>query len=192
MHQNAKFWILLAIFEVVFGGAIFAITRHVYIADAIGVGVYEGTDSEALQEWTSENQQSNSAMLDALISLPATTSEDPAEIFRLANVYFADKRYDKAAVQYERLLSIDPTSADIHNNLGITWHYLGRSAEALRVLDEGIAVDPTNQRIWLTLGFVHKEVGNIDEARAALATATQMGPENEVGASAARMLEELP
>ena len=49
-------------------------------------------------------------------------------------------------------------------------HYtkLYESGEALSRLDEGVAADPGNQRIWLTLGFVNSQLGNIDEARKAL------------------------
>jgi Flp pilus assembly protein TadD len=81
---------------------------------------------------------------------------------------------------------------DTYNNLGITLHYLGRSAEALRWLNEGIAKDPTYQRIWLTLGFVNSELGDTGQARIALTKAVQMGADNEIGQSAVRMLENLP
>jgi tetratricopeptide (TPR) repeat protein len=192
MHQSAKFWILLAIFQVAFGVTIYSFTRHFYIDGADGVVENTIIESEQIQEWTNEYEQNNSPMLDALTSFSANTTQDPEEIYRLANMYFADKQYDKAAEQYERLLSFDSGSATAHNNLGITLHYLGRSTEALRILDEGIALEPTNQRIWLTLGFVNKELGNNDEARAALTTATQMSLDNEVGKAAARMLATLP
>lgn len=192
MHQSAKFWILLAIFQVAFGVTIYALTRHFYIDGADGVVENTIIESERVQEWTNEYEQNNSPMLDALTSFSANTTQDPAEIYRLANMYFADKQYDKAAEQYERLLSLGSSSATAHNNLGITLHYLGRSTEALRILDDGIALEPTNQRIWLTLGFVNKELGNNDEARVALTTATQMSLDNEVGKAAARMLATLP
>jgi Flp pilus assembly protein TadD len=70
--------------------------------------------------------------------------------------------------------------------------YLGRSTEALRALDEGIALDPTYQRIWLTLGFVNGQIGNIEEARKALTTAVQMGANSDVGQAAAELLENFP
>ncbi len=102
------------------------------------------------------------------------------------------KQYDRAADLYERLLVFGPNNVDTYNNLGITLHYLGRSAEALRKLNEGVAVDPTYQRIWPTLGFVNSHLGNTEQARTALTTAAKMGANNEVGQSAVRMLEDLP
>lgn len=192
MHQGAKFWIMLAIFQVVFGVAVFAVTRNFYLADAHSAGQNAVVDSRPTQERRKLFQHDDLSMLDALVSTPANATQDPAEIYRLANTYFADKKYEEAAKLYERLLTFNPGGADIQNNLGITLYYLGRPSEALQVLDEGITVDPANQRIWLTLGFVNKGLGNVDEARAALTKAMQMSPDNEIGKSAAGMLAELP
>jgi Tfp pilus assembly protein PilF len=192
MHQSAKFWILLAIFQTVFGVAVFALTRHFYIVGTDGAVQNTEIESERTQQWPDQYRQDDLKMLEALVSPPVNTTQDPVEISRLANTYFTEKKYDKAAEQYERMLSLNPGSADVHNNLGITLHYLGRSTEALQILDEGITVEPTNQRIWLTLGFINKGLGNVDEARAALTKAMQMSPDNEVGKSAASMLAELP
>jgi Flp pilus assembly protein TadD len=116
---------------------------------------------------------------------------DPAEISRQADQFFANRQFQQAANAYERLLKFDPSNAEIYNNLGLTLHYLGRSEEALRRLNEGIAVDPENQRIWLTLGFVNSQVGNVEQARKALTTATETGSDESIRQSAMNMLEAL-
>ena len=192
MWRDAKFWVILIVFQTAFGIAVFTLTRHFYATGADGVIGSAVVSSEQSQEWTGQDLEKNSAMLDSLVAFSADSTQDPAEISRLGNMYFAKRQYEKAAEQYERLLSFGPSNADAHNNLGITLHYLGRSDEALRILDEGIKLEPANQRIWLTLGFVNKELGNIDAARTALTTAIQMGVESEIGKSAAGMLESLP
>jgi len=89
-------------------------------------------------------------------------------------------------------LVLEPNDVDTYNNLGLTLHYLGRSTEALDKLNEGVAVDPTYQRIWLTLGFVNRQLGNTGQARTALTTAVKMDADSEIGQSATKMLEELP
>jgi Flp pilus assembly protein TadD len=83
-------------------------------------------------------------------------------------------------------------NVNTYNNLGITLFYLGRSDDALRRLNEGIALDPSYQRIWLTLGFVNGQLGNFREARTALNRAVGMGADNEIGQSAMQMLDGLP
>jgi Flp pilus assembly protein TadD len=93
---------------------------------------------------------------------------------------------------YEQLLSFSPNDAEIYNNLGLTLQYLGRSNEALRTLNEGVAVDAGHQRIWLTLGYVNSQLGNTEEARTALTNAVQVGSDESIRESARRMLDELP
>jgi Flp pilus assembly protein TadD len=119
-------------------------------------------------------------------------TDDPAVIARQADDFFARERYSEAADLYERLLALGYNEVDTYNNLGITLHYLGRHAEALRILKEGVEVDSNYQRIWLTLGFVNSQMGNTAEARAALGTAVQLGADTEVGKAAAKMLADLP
>jgi Flp pilus assembly protein TadD len=97
-----------------------------------------------------------------------------------------------AAELYERLLVLGPNNVETYNNLGITLHYIGRSNEALRRLNEGVAIDPAHQRIWLTLGFVNSQLGNTEQARAALNTAADLNAANEIGKSAIKMLADLP
>jgi len=89
-------------------------------------------------------------------------------------------------------LAFDPTNVEVHNNLGLTLHYLGRSEEALRRLNDGVALDSNNQRIWLTLGYVNSQLGNVEHARTALTKATQIGSNESIRQSAERMLDELP
>jgi len=90
------------------------------------------------------------------------------------------------------LLAFNPDDGEIHNNLGLTLHYLGRSTEALDRLEEGAAVDPQNQRIWLTLGYVNSALGNTGQAREALTNAIQTGSDESIRQSAKKMLEALP
>lgn len=192
MHQNAKFWIGLAIFQVVFGATVFALTRDFYMEGSGGASQRAVLKSPSSRGVSQMFEREDLRVFDGVISAPQSTSQDPVEISRLANTYFSDGNYDKAAQQYERLLSFNPSNADVHNNLGISLHYIGRSLDALQILDEGITVEPTNQRVWLTLGFVNKSLGNVGEAKVALTNAMEMNPQNEIGKSATAMLTELP
>jgi len=189
MIRNSRFWLAMAVFQVAFGLAVFAITRHYYIEDEVArVSSVPGHPTE--DTWPEPNAESD---LENLISnFPGNSPiDDPVKISHQADEYFSTQQYDKAADSYRKLLKFDPENADTYNNLGITLHYLGRSAEALQVLNEGVVVDPSYQRIWLTLGFVNSQVGNTGKAREALTTATQMGADTEVGQSATQMLQAL-
>lgn len=181
----------MATFQIVFGLTIFTITRQYYTPDSDNVSGEPTEISQPEFVWPDGITGTNPSKLNSsTFSQPAV--EDPAEISRQAGEYFTNRQYDKAAELYEQLLVLDPNNAETHNNLGITLHYIGRSNEALRLLNEGVAIDPAHQRIWLTLGFVNSQLGNTEQARAAFNTAVNLNATNEIGKSAMKMLADLP
>ena len=191
MIRNVRFWIAAVLFQAAFGLAVFAITRQYYMHDPAPVA--SGTVRAAPQPdaWPDLGADSD---LDSLMSeMPSDPPPvtDPEAISRLADEYFGNGQYEEAAVLYAKVLASGSKNVNTYNSLGLTLHYLGRSTEALQKLNEGIAVDPGYQRIWLTLGFVNSQMGNIEEARKALTKAVQLGADNEVGQSAQEMLQSL-
>ena len=190
MLHGARFWVLMAIFQVIFGLVVFTITRQYYIQDADKISASPTPTRQPATSWPERSADSG---LEELIStFPGSSiTNDPAAMSRQANEFFSSRQYDKAADLYEQLIAAGSRNVDTYNNLGITLHYLGRSAEALQVLNEGVAVDPAYQRIWLTLGFVNSQLGNNEQSRAALTKAVEMDPSTDVGQSAKQMLNGL-
>lgn len=181
----------MALFQVLFGFAVFAITRDYYQQEPVKVRAHPSTLSPSASTWPQGITESDIARLAPGV-FGETTSEDPAQISRQADEFFGRGQYQQAANSYERLLAFDSTNVEVHNNLGLTLHYLGRSEEALRRLNDGVALDSNNQRIWLTLGYVNSQLGNVEQARTALTNATQIGSDDSIRQSALRMLDELP
>ena len=176
-------------FQVLFGLSVFAITRDYYLQDANPVIAHPpAIDQSALVQ----RERSVETVRTRPPAWDGSPAEDPFEISRQADEFFANKRYDRAADLYERLLSFDPNNVEVNNNLGLTLHYLGRSTEALLRLNDGVVADPSNQRIWLTLGFVNSQLGNTEEARTTLTTATRIGSDESIRQAALSMLENLP
>ena len=191
MMRDARFWIFVATFQAVFGLAVFAITRHYYASDPARVSPEVAAKVESFPLWPGTVAGTDALPLSSSMP-PQSTSTDPVEISRQADEFFSDQKYDRAAVLYQQLLTFDANNVEIYNNLGITLHYLGRSAEALQKLNEGLALNPTHQRTWLTLGYVNSQLGNTEPARRALTNASQMGTDEEIHQSALKMLESLP
>ena len=193
MNHNAKFWIQMILFQVIFGLTIFTFTRQYYMQDpgkANATPSVMGQSAPAGPHRAIETVGTELTQFDP--ELPgAMKSGDPAVLARQADEFFAKEQYQQAADVYQQLLATGQNDVDTYNNLGITLHYLGRSTEALDVLNKGVAVDSNYQRIWLTLGFVNKQLGNNEQARMALTTAVQLDAANDVGKSAAKMLEGL-
>ena len=191
MILDTRFWIVLVVFQVVFGLAIFAITREYYMPDVDNVSAHPPITDRSPVGWTSGITEADISRLSSS-ALSLSNSQDPAAISRQADVAFTNKQYDRAAELYEQLLSFSPNDAEIYNNLGLTLHYLGRSDEALRRLNDGVAVDAEHQRTWLTLGYVNSQLGNAEQARIALTNAVQLGSNESIRQAAMKMLEELP
>lgn len=180
----------MAIFQLAFGLGVFALTRNHYAQDAGAARAAAPAPSSASS--TRPPADGKSEMEQLISSVPGPQANiDPFELASMADDAFDGQQFERAADLYHQLLMADPANVDTYNNLGLTLHYLGRSAEALGVLNEGVGVDPGYQRIWLTLGFVSAQAGQAAEARAALARAVELGADTEVGRSASDMLQAL-
>jgi tetratricopeptide (TPR) repeat protein len=189
--SGAKFWLSMLAFQIAFGGTVFALTRQYYMdAQApVAAGRAEAHAPIPAPAWPDPEAGISPALLSGLSGEPSL--DDPMALARQADELFANKQYDRAVDLYTRLLALEPDNVDTYNNLGLTLHYVGRSAEALSKLNEGIALNPTYQRIWLTTGFVNAQIGDLEQARLALSNAVMIGPDTDVGRSASRMLEGL-
>lgn len=191
MARDKRFWTLLVIFQIFFGLAVFAFTRDYYMQETQSVTGHPPIANQGATSWSRGVTATDISRLSSP-GLVEPTPSDPAEIYRRAEEFFANKQYAQAASLYEQLLAYSPNDAEIYNNLGLTSFYVGRPDDALRWLNEGVTKDAGHQRIWLTLGYVNSQLGNTEEARAALTNATQVGSDESIRESAQKMLSELP
>ncbi|MDX1380017.1 MAG: tetratricopeptide repeat protein [Xanthomonadales bacterium] len=211
MNRSVRFWTLLAVFQVAFGLTVFGLTRNYYLEHVGGEGPAPPPTSGAVHPMPTvpaDTPQDDLARLIATFPGPAgqagpvgdatggptgdpTGDVGPVELARQGDLAFGGGEYARAAELYARALAAGDEDVNTYNRLGLTLHYLGRSGEALQVLGEGVGLDAGYQRIWLTLGFVHGQVGHPDQAREALERAWDMDPESDVGRAAADMLKQF-
>lgn len=196
MNRGARFWTFLAVFQVAFGLAVFGLTRQYYLETGragAGAPVPRPGTTHPLPALPTGTPEDDLARL--IATFPgrndAAGSRDPDELARQGDVFFGSGQYQQAAERYAQALAAGDRDVNTYNSLGLTLQYLGRPGEALQVLNEGVALDPGYQRIWLTLGFVHAQVGHVDQANEALERAWDIDPESDVGRSAADMLNQL-
>jgi tetratricopeptide (TPR) repeat protein len=190
--RGATFWITMTVFQLAFGLTVFALTRHYYMSSApapqlpawaVGLGTALPGGAAPVEPRAAAPGQAPFA---------ASADDDPSAMSQRADAAFSSGNYAEAAALYERLLAIDPQNVELHNNLGLTLHYLGRADESLETLAAGLKIDPTHQRTWLTTGFVNLRLGKTAEARAALAKARDIGTDTQIRQSAEKMLAGLP
>jgi Flp pilus assembly protein TadD len=188
MNINSKLIAVVLLLQIVTGVVVFAITRAYYLDTA-------GDDSVAMSRQQAETANLTTDQLIRSLEEKITqqpTSENPAELNQQANEAFQRQDFERAAELYQRLVELSPEDASAYNNLGLTLHYLGRSDDALQILQMGSELQPNFQRIWLTLGFVNKGIGKNPEARQAFERAVALGADTDPGKSAQAMLHELP
>jgi tetratricopeptide (TPR) repeat protein len=191
MNRDKKFWTLLLVFQVFFGLVVFAVTREYYMPDETAPRGHTLTAAPAASGWSRGMTATDVARLTSP-GLVDTGPSDPAEIYQRAEEFFVARQYAQAAQLYEQLLTFSPNDAEIYNNLGLTLFYLGRGDDALARLNEGVTKDPAHQRIWLTLGYVNSQLGNIQQAREALTKAAETGGNASIREAAVEMLAKLP
>lgn len=191
MNRDKKFWTLLLVFQVFFGLVVFAVTREYYMPDETAPRGHTLTAAPAASGWSRGMTATDVARLTSP-GLVDTAPSDPAEIYRRAEEFFVARQYAQAAQLYEQLLTFSPNDAEIYNNLGLTLFYLGRGDDALARLNEGVTKDPAHQRIWLTLGYVNSQLGNVQQAREALTKAAETGGNASIREAALEMLANLP
>lgn len=179
-------WIVAIVLLIFYGFAVFAITRDYYLRQPAPPEEASTPQAEQARTWLEEQVGAPAPDPDA-----ALRSNDPVRLGQVADRLFTDGEYREAVPLYRRLLELEPRDVEAHNDLGLALHYTGRSGEALKILQAGVAKGPEHQRIWLTLGFVRAATGEVDGAREALRKARSLGPETPVGEEAERLLGRL-
>jgi len=118
-------------------------------------------------------------------------TSDTQALASLGDQYFESRNYEQAIEIYKKILENSLDDVDTYNDLGLAYLYTGNPDLAEEMLIKGIEIAPEYQRIWLSLGFILKSTGKNEKARSVLQNAMDMGPNNEIGLEASKMLGEL-
>jgi tetratricopeptide (TPR) repeat protein len=121
--------------------------------------------------------------------LLAQDPDNPLLLARLGDLFFERGDFGQAIVKYEKVIKISPEDVDTINDLGLSYHFVSRPEDALNSLRKGTEIDPSFQRVWLSLGFVHASNRNYTDARVALIKAIELDPTSGVGMEAQRILD---
>lgn len=181
MKMDAKFWIAQIVFQVVFGLAVFGITRAIYVKDMTPPLSSTSRGSPVTQTPPPRPQP-----------VPSLSETDPLRLSDQADEWFNVGDFPRAREAYARLLEMAPENPEYYNNLGLAQQYLGQSGEAIATLEKGRAYASEYPRLWLTLGFVRARQGLYDDARTALARAVEIAPESDIAQEARQMMQQLP
>ena len=94
--------------------------------------------------------------------------------FMLGAIQERQKKYDKAAVTFKKVIELDPKHASALNYLGYMWADLGvKLNEALDLIKQAVALDPNNGAYLDSLGWVYFKMGRIEEAEVYMVSALE-------------------
>jgi hypothetical protein len=99
----------------------------------------------------------------------STGSDSPSEDviekhLRQGRDYYGRLNLEKAAVEFEKIVQIDPDCFEALRMLGEIYYKMDRLSEALRFLEKARAQRPNNQKAMFIKGYLHARLGEIDEA----------------------------
>ena len=94
----------------------------------------------------------------------------------LAILYAQSNRLDEAASIYDDALKQSPASALLHNNYGNVLFQQDQYAAALERYQRGLDLDADDPLIHVNIARAHLALGQVEEARAAFASATAQVP----------------
>ncbi|MGB7161373.1 MAG: tetratricopeptide repeat protein [Tepidisphaeraceae bacterium] len=101
----------------------------------------------------------------------------------LGDLYRTDGQYEKATVQYEAMVRLDPYTALNHYKLGISYHFLQRLQEAASAYLRALKLDPKDANSSMNLGLVYLAMGRLDDAVRYSEKATLLSPGSAVAYS---------
>jgi Flp pilus assembly protein TadD len=156
-------WLIAALLLAFYGFVVFALTRDYYVRHPLRPAVGAAPPAAAA---------------------PAVV-RNPGE---RADALFSEGRYAEAIPLYRQVLAADALDWESWNDLGLATHLSGDTAQAIEILRAASAQAPEFQRLWLTLGFVNLQAGDLPAAREALGRARDLDPAGPIGQEASRLL----
>jgi len=99
----------------------------------------------------------------------------PDLLAALGESYFMAGKVDKAVVDFNKLIEIEP-SARSYAFLGLSYRHLGRFDEAKGYFLKGLKLDPHNATCLFNLGYMAERQGDVADAEAKFAEILHLNP----------------
>jgi predicted Zn-dependent protease len=121
--------------------------------------------------------------LNLILRLMKAAPNSPWVLLTFAQINEDEKHYDSAITQYRQALKLDRRLPGVHLSLGRALLLSSNAPEikndALQQFRDELEIDPQNPRAEYEIGEVYRKQGNLNEALAHFARATDLEPELE-------------
>lgn len=89
-----------------------------------------------------------------------------------------DELLSQSAESLRKAISLDTNSPEAHNQLGLTYRFMGRNNEAQAEFQKALALDPQFSEALLNEGIMQLESGNIQAAKSQFQEAIKLNSKN--------------
>ena len=113
-----------------------------------------------------------------LVHLHSETIASVLSEYRKGVSYQKEGRWQDAIEAYQRVLSQEPASAEVYNNLGVCYEKLGELKIAAQSYEKAISIEPRLASSYNNLGIVFYLLKDYEKARNAYRRALQLDPDN--------------
>ncbi len=97
----------------------------------------------------------------------------------LGQLYYSQKKFDKAIEQFERILTIEPKNAEVMYLLGSLYLDKNERQKAVDLFAKSIEIDPDHDGSLNSLGYIYAEDNvKLDEALEFVQRAVKIAPDN--------------
>jgi predicted O-linked N-acetylglucosamine transferase (SPINDLY family) len=86
------------------------------------------------------------------------------------------KRLEEAEASFRQAISIDPNCLEVHFNLGILFHLLGRLDKSVACINRAVEIAPDSATTYNMLGIALRDAGRLDEAVTSYRKALELNP----------------
>lgn len=115
--------------------------------------VYKTESSVSPQPKTTRGSEKDK-MLAALEIEVEKNPQNASAWSQMGNIYFDNKKYQKAISAYRKSVEIEPNNANVMTDLGVMYRRAGQSKKALEVFDRAMQIDPKHEISRFNKGIV--------------------------------------
>jgi tetratricopeptide (TPR) repeat protein len=113
-----------------------------------------------------------------LVSAGQTPNPKIVQLYQRASAEQANGGDDAAVADYLEILRLDPKLGAAYNNLGRLYYNIGRYADAVQVLANGLRIDASMHPAEAMLGGSYYQMGEYEKAASVLELAVRAMPED--------------
>jgi len=94
--------------------------------------------------------------------------------------FYQNKDYTKAASEFKRAISLDPTNTQSYNYLGNSYLAQNKTSDAINSYKTSLSIDPTQDNVHTSLGNIYLQNKQYSQAEQEFKTATRLNPTDTV------------